>query len=212
MAVSRSSVEAPSSSSLTRRGNEDACVEALPAGGRVALTVPEEADEAGDGASAIPARQEVSGAGQATLRQEAGGRALPAAAPSEAGDEAAVTHGEKVVVGDQTGVAAEGGKAKVKKAPSLTPLPSPPRSAGLVLASVGRDLGFEAALVERLGRLVCEGALIEVVDVHKEVCGCVCPGCVENLVIAQRIVRPSHSCSSRMQQLLLLHPPRVLRP
>lgn len=47
---------------------------------------------------------------------------------------------------------------------------TPPPSAGLVLASVGRRLGFEASLVERLGRLVCEGALIEVVDVHKEVC------------------------------------------
>ena len=33
----------------------------------------------------------------------------------------------------------------------------------------GRDLIFEADLIERLGRLVCEGALIEVVDVHKEV-------------------------------------------
>ena len=40
---------------------------------------------------------------------------------------------------------------------------------GLVLHSVGRDLRCEAALVERLGTLVCEGALIEVVDVHKEV-------------------------------------------
>lgn len=42
-------------------------------------------------------------------------------------------------------------------------------SAGLVLPSVGRDLVAEADLMERLGRLVCEGALIEVVDVHKEV-------------------------------------------
>ncbi|CAM9170262.1 unnamed protein product, partial [Ectocarpus sp. 12 AP-2014] len=49
-----------------------------------------------------------------------------------------------------------------------TPPPPPPPSAGLVLSSVGRRLGFEASLVERLGRLVCEGALIEVVDVHKE--------------------------------------------
>ncbi|CAB1102142.1 unnamed protein product [Ectocarpus sp. CCAP 1310/34] len=48
-----------------------------------------------------------------------------------------------------------------------TPTPPTP-SAGLVLASAGRRLGFEASLVERLGRLVCEGALIEVVDVHKE--------------------------------------------
>ncbi|CAM9344738.1 unnamed protein product, partial [Ectocarpus sp. 4 AP-2014] len=46
--------------------------------------------------------------------------------------------------------------------------PPPAPSAGLVLASAGRRLGFEASLVERLGRLVCEGALIEVVDVHKE--------------------------------------------
>lgn len=46
---------------------------------------------------------------------------------------------------------------------------TPSSSAGLVLGSVGRDLGFEATMVERLGRLVCEGALIEVVDVHKEV-------------------------------------------
>ncbi|CAM9357681.1 unnamed protein product [Ectocarpus sp. 13 AM-2016] len=46
--------------------------------------------------------------------------------------------------------------------------PPPPPSAGLVLSSVGRRLGFEASLVERLGRLICEGALIEVVDVHKE--------------------------------------------
>lgn len=44
-----------------------------------------------------------------------------------------------------------------------------PRSGGLVLGSVGRDLSFEAILVEKLGRLVCEGALIEVIDVHKEV-------------------------------------------
>lgn len=42
-------------------------------------------------------------------------------------------------------------------------------SRGLVLLSVGRDLAFEAGLLERLGRLVCEAALIEVVDVHKEV-------------------------------------------
>ncbi|CAN0217487.1 unnamed protein product, partial [Ectocarpus sp. 8 AP-2014] len=48
------------------------------------------------------------------------------------------------------------------------PPPPPPPSAGLVLASAGRRLGFEASLMERLGRLVCEGALIEVVDVHKE--------------------------------------------
>lgn len=41
--------------------------------------------------------------------------------------------------------------------------------AGVVLPSIGRDLGVEAGLLERLGRLVCEGALIEVVDVHKEV-------------------------------------------
>lgn len=40
---------------------------------------------------------------------------------------------------------------------------------GLRLPSVGRDLGVEAALMERLGSLICEGALIEVVDVHKEV-------------------------------------------
>lgn len=44
-----------------------------------------------------------------------------------------------------------------------------PRSGGLVLDSAGRDLSFEAGLMEVLGRLVCEGALIEVVDVHKEV-------------------------------------------
>eukprot|EP00904_Undaria_pinnatifida_P009167 jgi/Undpi1/5380/HiC_scaffold_2.g00661.m1 len=47
----------------------------------------------------------------------------------------------------------------------LSSLKSP---VGLVLPSVGRDLVFEAGLMERLGRLVCEGALIEVVDVHKE--------------------------------------------
>lgn len=51
---------------------------------------------------------------------------------------------------------------------------APTMPAGLVLGSVGRDLAFEAAMVERLGRLVCEGALIEVVDVHKEVCVRVC--------------------------------------
>ena len=37
-----------------------------------------------------------------------------------------------------------------------------------MLESVGRDLALEATLVESLGRLVCEGALIEVIDVHKE--------------------------------------------
>lgn len=47
-------------------------------------------------------------------------------------------------------------------------------SAGLVLTSVGRDLVVEAGLMERLGRLVCEGALIEVVDVHKEVSAMCC--------------------------------------
>ena len=46
---------------------------------------------------------------------------------------------------------------------------SPLNPVGLVLPSIGRDLTFEASLMERLGRLVCEGALIEVVDVHKEV-------------------------------------------
>lgn len=46
---------------------------------------------------------------------------------------------------------------------------SPLNPVGLVLPSIGRDLIFEASLMERLGRLVCEGALIEVVDVHKEV-------------------------------------------
>lgn len=45
---------------------------------------------------------------------------------------------------------------------------SSPSSGGVALMSVGRDLMFEAALIERLGKLVCEGALIEVVDVHKE--------------------------------------------
>lgn len=48
------------------------------------------------------------------------------------------------------------------------------RSAGLILTSVGRDLVVEAGLMERLGRLVCEGALIEVVDVHKEVSAMCC--------------------------------------
>ncbi|CAM9103685.1 unnamed protein product [Laminaria digitata] len=45
---------------------------------------------------------------------------------------------------------------------------SPLSPVGVVLPSIGRDLVFEAGLMERLGRLVCEGALIEVVDVHKE--------------------------------------------
>lgn len=44
-----------------------------------------------------------------------------------------------------------------------------PLRVGLKLPSVGRDLGLEAMLMERLGRLICEGALVEVVDVHKEV-------------------------------------------
>lgn len=39
---------------------------------------------------------------------------------------------------------------------------------GLLLPSGGRDLELEAGLIEKLGRLVCEGALIEVVDIHKE--------------------------------------------
>ena len=57
------------------------------------------------------------------------------------------------------------GEALIYQA-EVSPLKSP---VGLVLPSVGRDLVFEAGLMERLGRLVCEGALIEVVDVHKEV-------------------------------------------
>lgn len=63
---------------------------------------------------------------------------------------------------------AQGEKAAATAA-AETPSPPSPRSGGLVLGSVGRDLAFEATLVEKLGRLVCEGALIEVVDVHKEV-------------------------------------------
>lgn len=44
-----------------------------------------------------------------------------------------------------------------------------PARLGLELPSVRRDLGVEAGLMERLGRLICEGALIEVVDIHKQV-------------------------------------------
>ena len=61
----------------------------------------------------------------------------------------------------------QAGKARGEKATSSSS-PSP-KWRGLMLESVGRDLAFEATLVERMGTLVCEGALIEVVDVHKEV-------------------------------------------
>lgn len=187
------SVETPSSSLSLNRDAKEACVGVPPAGGSVAPTIQEGADDAGDGVSSAHARRDVS-AGQAALtprqdgRQDGGGCALPAVAlPAVAlrvaGDGVAVTHGEKVL-GDQTGVAAVGGVAKT--APSSSP--SPPSSAGLVLGSVGRDLAFEAAMVERLGRLVCEGALIEVVDVHKEVFGCVCIFHVKNLTRSQRIL------------------------
>lgn len=122
--------------------------------------------EGGSGDGANPKLHEDVGAGQAPAQE---GEAANVAGASTRGGGLDITHAQRVA-GDGVGEA-QVDKVVVKAAPPL-PLPSslpPPRSSGLVLGSVGRDLAFEGALVERLGRLVCEGALIEVVDVHKEV-------------------------------------------
>lgn len=127
------------------------------AAGSGAPAIPE--GGAGDGAD--PKLREVVWDGKAPTKN---GEAANDAGASTRGGALDITHAEKVAGGGVGG--AQGEKVAVKAAPSLLP---PPRSGGLVLGSVGRDLGFEATLVETLGRLVCEGALIEVVDVHKEV-------------------------------------------
>lgn len=85
-----------------------------------------------------------------------------------------VAHAGKEAEDGVGGSQREKAVTKATATASLSPPPrssaSPsPRTGGLVLGSVGRDLAFEATLVEKLGRLVCEGALIEIIDVHKEV-------------------------------------------
>ncbi|CAM9313150.1 unnamed protein product [Scytosiphon promiscuus] len=91
-------------------------------------------------------------------------------------DNGATAQGSKGAAGVHGAVAAGGREmaddprfgvvARQENGPAVPPPQS--GTAGVVLSSVGRDLGYEAALVERLGRLACEGVLIEVVDVHKE--------------------------------------------
>lgn len=88
---------------------------------------------------------------------------MPRGSEKEASPDGQVNRGRAVGVG--------GGDAGGESGKSASPvLDTLPVFAGVQLPSVGRDLGVEAGLLERLGRLVCEGALIEVVDVHKEVC------------------------------------------
>ena len=125
----------------------------------------------GTSAPAAPDVGELQGCAQPAVargdvERASAAEANPALVASEVGatpvgfSEGAVTEGE-------TGAGLGGGGAR--EAPTHEVEASSLSSTGLILPSVGRDLIFEADLIERLGRLVCEGALIEVVDVHKEV-------------------------------------------
>ncbi|CAM9182447.1 unnamed protein product, partial [Discosporangium mesarthrocarpum] len=93
--------------------------------------------------------------------------------------------------------------------------PNPKGCGGITLRSVCRDLDYEVKIVERLGQLVCEGALIEVLDVKEEdlqlrralwitvaslvtphVAQCLRPGIRESLSLEDH----KHFCSDRRQR------------
>lgn len=153
---------------------------------------------AASGVGAFPAAQgaaahaalgvgEIQGFAHAAFAQEGvDGANLAGANPTLVTSEVGATpvgFSEGAVKGGEASAVVRGGRAG--ETPTDEVEESPLSPVGLVLPSVGRSLLFEAGLMERLGRLVCEGALIEVVDVHKEVstdacsarrcCTCVAP-------------------------------------
>lgn len=144
--------------------------------------------QAADGSGAFPAAQgaaahaalgvgELQGSAQAAVAQEGvDGANLAGANPPLVASEVGATP-----IGFSEGAVKEGDASAVVRGrageePTDEVEESPLSPVGLVLPSVGRSLLFEAGLMERLGRLVCEGALIEVVDVHKEVSADACSG------------------------------------